>query len=799
MLSEGEHIHNKSLARPILLYRRNVSQICYLNSNSEEQNLATNSFNEQKDKNENSTMNLAKQSSDDFEQNFNNVLMDIKKCHIYGGQYQMESHDHEELYKKVVPKACNATKKLGLTDIPEIESQLKEKLEQYLREEMGQPIKTYGSWKDYVRYFLQMDNTLYDVNKHLYKNGFKFDVYIMEDGQLICQKRVPFNIPVIQVQLSSGEQLELLSLLWLFGSKNLAKANDSGIILLDEPDAHLHPSLVQEVIETIKTKLISKLGIQVIMTTHSPTTVSLAPKDCIYVMTENNMTKEIKIEKAASKRQAIQLLTAEFVHVNLPFRMVFVEARDDKKFYTMIQDKLARERLIASTYPLLFMAVGKHKKRPDSADESGSRMIEKSCRAYVENIVESCVNESDEDQSLREFIFGLVDNDNREDPKLYNIRCLKRYSIENYLYDPIHIYYYLRSKNKAEEMKSEINNHSVTEHPDLLSGFFEKGRAAQLTKVLQIIIDVVSKKLIDAVEKFIKFKNKFEECVKKLESLLTNLENKTETSEKESTIEDFETTCKLVHSEGNLLDYAKKIRERSKCKDVLKELIDLARKVIKAIDNLGSDKNNLIRKREDLEEVYELIKCKEEVSFGNGVMGTLSYPKVILKMRGHDLVTFYTAIYPSLPKFNSEMIAFLTRNQILIPEDLIQIFQSLQKPDVKLQRQYTRNVSREDTEKNNTKLMRRSKEQARQLRDLQNKNEKLTKRNEELRMQKKILNDCLSQVEQEMRSEQSEDVRTNMLRYFSTIREKMTNKEHECNDPEDLTNGQDGIVNGFSV
>ncbi|EDV24364.1 uncharacterized protein TRIADDRAFT_57780 [Trichoplax adhaerens] len=783
MISRRRIRSNKSSVRPTLSYRRNVSQICYLSSNSEEKSFAPNSIHDQKGDNKNPTIKAVTRVSDDFEQNFNKTLEDITKRRILGERYQMECSNHEELYRKIIDKVCDATMKLGLTNTAEIESKLQEKLAQYLREEIGQLIKTYGSWKDYIRYFLQMDNTLYDVNRHLHKNRFKYDINIIENEELICQKRVPFSIPVFQVQLSPAERLELLSLLWLFGSKNLAKTNVSGIILLDEPDAHLHPSLVKDIIETIKSKLISKLGIQVIMTTHSPTTVSLAPEGSVYILSEDNITKEAKIEKAA-----------KFVHVNLPFRIVFVEATDDRIFYQMIQDKLTSERLIANDYPLLFMSASRQKKRQDPSDKSGSKMIENSCRALVENIVKCCVNEEDEDQSLREFVFGLVDNDNQEDPQLYNIQCLRRYSIENYLYDPIYIYYYLRDRKKGEEIQKEINhNLSATKHPDCLSGFFGKGDTADLAKVLQEIINVITKKLVDAIEEFIKIQKKFKECLENLVLLHEDLENETGVSNKELIMKDFEETCKVVCNKGKLVEYAKKIRESTKCNDVLKELIVYARKIVKSIDKLRSNRNDLFKKREDSHDVYELIKSTENVSFGNGITSTLSYPKVILKMRGHDLVTFYTAIYPSLPKLNSEMIAFLRRcSRILIPEDLIPIFKSLQIPDIELQRQCTTRASREDAERSDTQLMKKVDRQKTQLRELQKKLDKIKKQNQ-------ALNDCLNQVEEKLNSGESQEVHTDVLHYIVNKRKKLIDEGQESNGSGDETNGHDRIVNDFST
>ncbi|RDD37009.1 Uncharacterized protein TrispH2_011414 [Trichoplax sp. H2] len=650
----------------------------------------------------------------------------------------------------------------------------------------------FGSWNSLVRNLLRKGIKIDHINDHLKKSGFKHDVSKdKKDRKAQCVKR-DFYYDKSDVQISPGESLELLSALWLFEIETDTKSNKRAVYLLDEPDAHLHTSSVKRVIEIIKTRLVLQLGMQVIMTTHSSTTVSLVPKDCIYIMREDTSrtltsmhlyeplskhntcavpktdTRKVKIEQAESRRQALQYLDSGCVYVNSPFRMVFVEAYDDKLFYQMIQLKLTNESMLEATYPLLFMSPGVKRKRQDSSDDSSSKMIENSCRALVENIVETCMNIENEDLSLREFVFGLIDNDNKEEPKLYNIRCLNRYSMENYLYDPVYIYYYLRKCGKAEEIKTQINvNLQEKQHPDCLSDLLMEKNVTNLTKVLQQIVNIMSKNLFDIVEKFIKLKDDFQEAINSLKTLHKDVVSKSGILNKESiiTIDNFETVCKFVYNEGKLIDYVKKIRQRTNCKGLLKELIDYTTEIVEATNRLIK-KKNLIKKQKGSEEAYELIKCTEDVRFENNI--TLSYPKVILKMRGHDLVTFYTAIFPSLPSQNSKMINFLKRSRFLIPLDLIDIFKSFQRPDIELQRQ---NVKGQ--EKDKIEQRKGSQSQQRQFKELQDKNDSLRKSNESLEKKMEILTQCLNKIEQEMESEECIDLRENLLRHISEAREKV--------------------------
>jgi predicted ATPase len=79
--------------------------------------------------------------------------------------------------------------------------------------------------------------------------------------------------------LSSGELtfVELVSWFVMQGFRGRA-----GLILLDEPDAHLHPGLTRHLFRLLNDVVAEAWGVQVIMTTHSPTTVALAPAERVF-------------------------------------------------------------------------------------------------------------------------------------------------------------------------------------------------------------------------------------------------------------------------------------------------------------------------------------------------------------------------------------------------------------------------------------------------------------------------------------------------------------------------------------
>lgn len=106
-------------------------------------------------------------------------------------------------------------------------------------------------------------------------------------------------------QLSSGEQtLIALSLLIFKSQRKIAPA----ALLLDEIDSSLHPSMIRRLLEVIETIFVKKLGLKVILVTHSPSTVALAPDDSIYILNKEGLEKITKMDKG----KAIGILSEGF-------------------------------------------------------------------------------------------------------------------------------------------------------------------------------------------------------------------------------------------------------------------------------------------------------------------------------------------------------------------------------------------------------------------------------------------------------------------------------------------------------
>ena len=114
------------------------------------------------------------------------------------------------------------------------------------------------------------------------------------------------DISVNYQDLSSGEQILFALALCLFKGKsdNIFPK----LLLLDEIDAGLHPSMIGNLLHVIHEVLLKK-GTKVILATHSPTTIALAPEKSIFVI---NKVGQKRVEKC-TKKKALGILTEGYM------------------------------------------------------------------------------------------------------------------------------------------------------------------------------------------------------------------------------------------------------------------------------------------------------------------------------------------------------------------------------------------------------------------------------------------------------------------------------------------------------
>ncbi len=117
------------------------------------------------------------------------------------------------------------------------------------------------------------------------------------------------NAEIIPDDLSSGESVLFALALSVF-KENISSSLPK-VLLLDEIDATLHPSMIKNLLCVIE-KIFVERGVKVILATHSPTTIALCRDKSIFVIDNDNNSQLIQKQ---SPENALDKLTNGFVTI----------------------------------------------------------------------------------------------------------------------------------------------------------------------------------------------------------------------------------------------------------------------------------------------------------------------------------------------------------------------------------------------------------------------------------------------------------------------------------------------------
>ncbi len=279
------------------------------------------------------------------------------------------------------------------------------------------------------------------INKIFEENSIDF--YFKEISKRDFSKEISLDfklykksshIDIILDDLSSGEKIIIGLILKLFTTEYYENLTFPEVIILDEPDAHLHPEMSKLLLDILLNTFVKKYGIKVIITTHSPSTIALASEDQIYQLTNGDESALKKI----SKDDALKLLTGFIPTLSIDYknhRQVFVESPTDVFYYQTLHDKHLQK--CNSAYRLYFIS--------NSAGKSNCDQV----YSIVEAIRKSGNSTS----------FGIVDWDLKNKPEnfIYVHGLDERYSIENFILDPIYLVCLLIEYNNAHKILEKIN------------------------------------------------------------------------------------------------------------------------------------------------------------------------------------------------------------------------------------------------------------------------------------------------------------------------------------------------------
>jgi ABC-type uncharacterized transport system ATPase component len=221
--------------------------------------------------------------------------------------------------------------------------------------------------------------------------------------------------------LSSGEKVLMsLALSLYYANDKRTLANYPKLLLLDEIDAPLHPSMSRHLVRIIENTLVLRYGINVIATTHAPATVALTPETAIHAMDASRPG----VHKT-TKSQALNILMRDVPSLALSYegrRQVFVESKIDAEIYGLLWQALKSKVTIDRS--LEFLAPGVKATKTDSDVHTGCAVV----KHLVKELNNAGVSSA----------HGLIDWDkkNTSNGQVIVLSPGVRYGLENLLLDP---------------------------------------------------------------------------------------------------------------------------------------------------------------------------------------------------------------------------------------------------------------------------------------------------------------------------------------------------------------------------
>lgn len=131
-------------------------------------------------------------------------------------------------------------------------------------------------------------------------------------------------------RLSSGHKLVILIL-----TRLVAVTQERTLVLLDEPEAHLHPPLVGSLIRSLSELLINRNGVAIVAT-HSPVVLQEVPRSCVYKMSRYGEDVQVDRPQIETFGESTSRLTSDVFGLEVTrsgFHQLLQKAANDYNTY----------------------------------------------------------------------------------------------------------------------------------------------------------------------------------------------------------------------------------------------------------------------------------------------------------------------------------------------------------------------------------------------------------------------------------------------------------------------------------
>ncbi|MDP1393758.1 AAA family ATPase [Lysinibacillus capsici] len=243
---------------------------------------------------------------------FANVVFISFSAFDSGGYYADIKNENNENYYSYIGLKKEIKESIITKDIDSLSSEFSESIENIIKDEVF-----FESWKEAID-ILEIESTLK-----------KFDLKSI-DKKSKKEKKELF------LSLSSGHKIIVLTL-----TRLIEKVNEKSLVLIDEPETHLHPPLLAAFMNAISKILTQQNGV-CILATHSPVVMQELNRACVSVLRRGHEKVTVNRPNIDTYGENVGILTREVFSLevtNTGFYRVLSEYVNKGKNYSEILEE----------------------------------------------------------------------------------------------------------------------------------------------------------------------------------------------------------------------------------------------------------------------------------------------------------------------------------------------------------------------------------------------------------------------------------------------------------------------------
>lgn len=137
-------------------------------------------------------------------------------------------------------------------------------------------------------------------------------------------------------RMSSGHAIVLLSI-----TKLVETVEEKTLVLLDEPESHLHPPLLSAFTRALSDLLVNRNGLAIIAT-HSPVVLQEVPKSCVSILRRTRLVLNVDRPESETFAENVGVLTREVFRLEVSksgFHDLLASSVNNGKSYEEIEDE----------------------------------------------------------------------------------------------------------------------------------------------------------------------------------------------------------------------------------------------------------------------------------------------------------------------------------------------------------------------------------------------------------------------------------------------------------------------------